>query len=369
MTQLKLWVRRERVQRAFIWIVLPLVVYTLLALIITWPLAKQINTHAAGAGYSDTYEGVRGAWWMREAILDGKNPYNQTLLVYPRGFTSWLQWAHPMGYLPPALLSLVVSPLAAYNLILLLALVLNGLTAYWMGLVFTQRNIPAALIGGTVFMASPTMQGHLVAGHLTLIEQFALPLLAICLWRIVYEDATWRTARWGALWFALTALAHVSQLVYVLFPLILFGGLFLLLADWRRLFRPDLPLRDRPWLKLATVMIVGGLLTLPFLLPLVLKGGQEELNDVTETGRITFSTDPLAFASPSPFGPLKDSCAGISKAVLGTNSTEGSAYLGLIPLDWPFWPCGVVTCTSGSWSCSVRCCSRWDRTSNGTISR
>ena len=36
--------------------------------------------------------------------------------------------------------------------------------------------------------------------------------------------------------------------VKLLFPLILFGGLFLLLSDRRRLFRPDLPLRNRPWL-------------------------------------------------------------------------------------------------------------------------
>ena len=79
--------------------------------------------------------------------------------------------------------------------------------------------------------------------------------------------------------------------------------------------------------------VLGAALIVPFA-PLLTDEGRAELSSVEEGGRVTFSTDALGFVSPSPFGPLDD--AGLtpaySRRVLGTNSAEGSAYLGLIPL-------------------------------------
>ena len=323
--------QHEKVQRARVWVILPLAVYLLAAVIITWPLVKHLDSRAAGAGYGDSYEVIRHAWWAREALLDGKNPFDQTLLAYPDGFMSWVQWSHPLQYIPPAILTLVVCPLVAFNLTLLSVLVSNGIAAYWLAMYLTQRKPLPALLGGLVFLAFPTVQGHLSVGHLGIITLYPLPLFALCLWRVLQEGAGWRTVGWGALWFALTALAYVSQLTFVLLPLVLFLGLYMLVWERWRIIRRGAPLYEQPWVRAGVMCAAGGVLLLPFYAPLLTEAGRAELDDVAEAGRVTFSADPLAFVSPSPFGPLED--VGLlpdyAWDVLGTNSAEGSAYLGL----------------------------------------
>jgi hypothetical protein len=326
--------RREQTRRALIWVALPVIVYTVVALGMTWPLVKHLNSHAAGVSYGDSTELIRHTWWIREALWHGENPFRQTLLIYPRVFTSWVQWSQPLQYFPPALLALVFSPTAAFNLALLIVLILNGTAAYWLGMQLGGRHPAAALVGGLVFMAFPAAQGHLAVGHLGILTLYPLPLFALCLWRVLVGGAGWRTAAWGGIWFALTALAYVSQIVFVLFPLVLFWGLYSLLWDRARLFPAGVPRHRQPWLKGIVMLVVGGLLLIPFFAPLLSGAGRAELRGVTETGRVTFSTDLLGFASPSPFGPLEDAglVPGYAWDVLGTNAAEGSAYLGLIAL-------------------------------------
>ena len=312
------------------WVGLPATIYLVATIGVTWPLARQLTSHAAGTGYSDSYEVIRHIWWAREALLDGHNPFDQTLLAYPDGFMSWVQWSHPLQYIPPALLALVVSPLTAFNLTLLAVLILNGMAAYWLGMTLTGRRTLPSLVGGLVFLGYPTMQGHMSVGHLGILTLYPLPLFALCAWRILMEGAGWRTALWGGVWFALTALAYVSQITYVLFPLLLFGGVYVLVWDRRRLIGEGGPWHRRPWARLAGMVALGGLLLIPFYAPLLTAAGQDEMSDVAETGRVAFSADLLSFASPSPFGPLQDVIPGYAWDVLGTNSAEGSAYLGVV---------------------------------------
>ena len=99
-------IKDVRARRAWGWVILPLLVYVAAALIVTWPLARDLETRAAGAGYGDTYEVTRHIWWAREALISGHNPFDQTALVYPDGFMSWVQWSHPLQYLPGALVAL-----------------------------------------------------------------------------------------------------------------------------------------------------------------------------------------------------------------------------------------------------------------------
>lgn len=321
-----------RARRAWIWALLPLLVYTVAALIVTWPLARHLDTRAAGAGYGDSYEVTRHIWWAREALLDGHNPFDQRALVYPDGFMSWVQWSHPLQYLPGAALALAVSPLASFNLALIGTLALNGMAAYWLGRALTRGATLAALLGGLVFLAFPTVQGHLSVGHLGIVSLYPLPLVVLCLWRVVREDAGWRTVAWGALWFALAALAYVSQLVYVLLPLVVLFAVGEALTGPQRFWRRGVPLARQPWIRVAAMVALGGVLLIPFYAPLLTDAGRREMRDVHEPGRITYSADLLAVASPSPFGPLDDLrlVPGYARDVLGTNSAEGSAYLGVI---------------------------------------
>ena len=320
--------------RRRVWWLLPLAVYLAVAVLMTWPLAARLTTHVAGFGFGDGYEVIRQVWWAREQIAAGRNPFDQPLLVYPDGFTSWLQWTHPFQYLPAALLAFLISPLAAFNLTLLIALALNGLGGYALGMTLTSGQRGAALLGGLAFMAFPALQGHLSVGHLGNLILFPAALAARSLWRVLAQGAGWRESVRGGVWLALTALGHVTQITFVVFPLVVFLPLGALIAAPHAVIRRGEPVRNQPWARALALLALGGALIVPVYAPLLTEAGRAELTSIEEGGRVTFSTDLLAFASPSPFGPLDD--AGLapeySRRVLGTNSAEGSAYLGAIPL-------------------------------------
>lgn len=316
------------------WRLLPLVVYALAAVIVTWPLGRHLNDGAAGTGYADTFEVARHIWWASESLRHGSTPFDQRLLVYPTGFMSWVQWAHPLQYLPGAILTLVMPPLTALNVLLLVTLVLNGLAAYWLGLELSCGKRLAAWLGGLVFLAFPTVQGHLSVGHLGLITLYPLPVFALSLWRVLRRGAGWRTVFVGAIAFALTALAYISHPAYLLAPLVILLGGAQLLAERGRLWRRGRPVAEQPWLRALALIALGGALLLPFYGPLFTAEGRAELRAVQETGRVTFSADALAFVSPSPFGVLArwGLAPAYTRDVLGTNSAEGTAYLGAIAL-------------------------------------
>jgi hypothetical protein len=325
----------SRTRRALVWVALPLMVYVLAALFLTWPLPEHISSSTIDEGRSDVFMMVRGAWAANYALRAGHNPLNQSLIVYPNGFTSYMMWATPLRWLPGTLLMFLFSPLAAFNLWLIGTLVMNGVAAYWLGMELSGRHVAAALVGGIVFMAFPSMQGHLREAHIDVLAMYAQPLLALCLWRILYRAAGWRTVGWGGLWFALSCLGLVSQIIYNVLPLFLFMGLYHVIWRRDRLFPRDLPLRDQPWLKIGGMLLLGGLVLLIFFGPLMTNQGRAEMDAVGDaTGRIKFSTDPLAFASPSPFGLIGKLGFGMDYAhdVLDTNLTEGAAYLGLVAL-------------------------------------
>src|SRR5581483_7343468 len=64
---------------------------------------------------SDTVEHLRMIWWTKYALQHGLNPFYQSLFGYPDGFFSSVQWAQPLVYWPPALLSFVFNPTASFN--------------------------------------------------------------------------------------------------------------------------------------------------------------------------------------------------------------------------------------------------------------
>ena len=316
----------------FIWLGLPLLVYSAVALFITWPLVTQLSTAVAGGGWGDSFENVRLGWWGGYALQHGLNPLYQSLLGYPDGLFSAAQAAQPLIYWPGALLGLLVGPVAGFNLFLMGITVLNGLSAYWLGRSLLREHgsasaghTLAALVGGLIFMAFPTLQGHLTAGHLNPLSNYGLPVLALCLWRATTGRAGARTVLLGALAILVLGLANFTSAVYALLPLLLFGGLYLLVTQPRRTLRWSVA---RP-----LVLILGGgfLLLLPFYLPLA----QEALTAqrptyLQEGGNMRYSADLLSFVAVSPFTPWTAWSPDFSRDVLGANNTEGAAYLGLV---------------------------------------
>ena len=325
-----------RFQRAKNWlrhygwrdVVLPLALYTLVIVAITWPLALNFSTHYAAPETADSVEYARLGWWAKYALQHGLNPFYQSLFGYPQGFFSATQWSQPLIYWPIALLNFILNPVASFNLWLLLEMVLSGWAAYWFCREIvgeSPHKTTAALFGGLIFMTFPAVQGHLNAGHINPLANYAMPVLALCLYRLVEGKSGTRTAFLGAFSILILALGNFTFPVFVLLPLVLFGGLYILLFRRTGL--------SRKLLRHLIVMFgLGAVLMLPFYLPLFMElTSPNRPAYLQEGGWIQFSTDPLSFIAPSPFTPWGAALApSYSNTVLGGNSVEGTAYLGVI---------------------------------------
>lgn len=302
---------------------MPLVFYTVVTLVLTYPVVTQLATHTAGAAYGDSFEGVRAIWWTGEAISQGINPAQQLLLMYPEGFFSAVQWALPVAYLPGVLFAIIFPPLVAFNLAFLLASVLTGWTAYWFVRELTRHEI-AALLGGLIVLAYPTRFGHAAVGHLGLITNYWRMLFLWMLVRVFLQRGGYREALLGGVFLGLALGTAPTNIAYEILPLaVVVGGTMAWQhrAEWRR------------WrLSLVVLGGVAALIGVVLYLPLFLEMMGGESTFLSETGTVRYSTDLLAFVLPSPFNPVVEGLglnAQVAWDVLGDNAIEGSAYLGL----------------------------------------
>ncbi len=296
--------------------------YLLIACLITFPAITQLSTHGIGAGYGDQFENAHAIWYVQYALQNGLNPFYQSLLAWPSGFFSAPLWAEPLTYLPAVPLSFLVGSVAAYNLYVLFTLMLNGCAAFALCWHVGGKQYLPALLGGLIFMTYPTVQGHISGGHSGVLALYGFPVFVLCLYRVVHEGASWRVVLLGGVMFWLTAIANGVQLVFTLFPV----TLFFLLWHWRTVFT------RRMFPRLIVLYGLGALLCIPFFAPLffeVIKPNRTA--DLQETGWVTYSADTLGFIAPSPFTPWGKAFAPeYSRRVLGTNTVEGTAYIGLI---------------------------------------
>ncbi|MFO7320378.1 MAG: hypothetical protein DIU68_001480 [Chloroflexota bacterium] len=291
-------------------------VYLLAALLITWPLVTKLTTEFTGFGYSDAYEMAHHIWWFKYALQTGNDLFYQSMLGYPNGIEGITLWAHPLQFFPAWLLAFVMPLPAAYNLSILLSLVLNGLALYWLALYLTRGQFGPALLAGLVYLAFPTMQGHLGAGHAGLMVQWPVPLFLYALFRLS-ERFSKRRFVLTALLFVMSTFGHTLQVIYVLLPV---SALFLfrltLRREWKRLARVV------PALTLGAVAL--GLFLIPVARATLTSAAISEAG-----GAVRYSADLLAAVTPSFFHPLFGQLE-YTHRVLGINIDEGYAYAGLV---------------------------------------
>jgi hypothetical protein len=121
------------------------------------------------------------AWsleWWPWAIGHGVNPFHTTLLWPPGGFSTVWITSMPVPALFASPITLTAGPLAAYNVLMLAAVVLATAAAYLLCHQLTGRVAPS-IVGALLFGLSPYMLGHMMSQHLDLTLVFPLPLLAL----------------------------------------------------------------------------------------------------------------------------------------------------------------------------------------------
>ena len=292
----------------------------LVALYVTAPALESFSSHYLGHESGDAYKMARHIWWFKTALQNGDDIVGQSRLGYPEGYALFRLWTNPLQFFPMWLFAFILPLAAAYNLGIVLTLVLNGLSM----MLLARRWLPPQhesppILAGLVFMTFPAMQGHLAAGHVGLLAQWPAPLLILLLFD--FADAGGSRRFFGAVFFfLLTALGHSLQVIYVLIPL---AALFLL----ARLYKRDFVGATR----LAAVALAGCAALLVFLSPVLAEAYQRSSASIgAGHARNSNSIDAASLLSPpdgNPFwGRLADQPTDSRQAETGS----GVGYIGVV---------------------------------------
>jgi len=239
---------------------LPLFGYSILALLVTWPLVLYLGSRVPGnfAGSGDLAGTVWLQWWVKHCLLSGNSFAFTTYQWFPVGMPVVVMYGSQLDALASIPLQLVAPFPLSYNLFCLMILLLNGLGGYL--LVFhLGGNRGAAWVGGAFFIANSLVLRELQQGRPTQAFLGSLLLFLLFFWRAMKEPG-WKPATLAGLFLAITGGCYWF---YALFALLLAGAGLLVegLIHHFREFAPGWPRR------LVLTALVFALLALPLILP------------------------------------------------------------------------------------------------------
>lgn len=294
----------------------PLLLYTVLAVVATWPLAVHFDTHIPG-DRGDGPNFIWRLWWVPHALFTlHQSPWTTGLIFHPQQTALAFDTLVPLYGIASHPLQVLGGPVVAYNLLLLGSiaaaawtafLLVRGLAGGWAG----------PLLAGALFGFSPYMLAH-VRGHLNLVAIWPLPLFALCLARALERGS----ARWAA-----GAGAALGVLSLIDYQNAVFALLLAVFAGLAIIRRPGPPLR--PALRAGLWVVAVWLLVFaPLLFPaLAAVGGGFSPAASLRDARF-YSADLTAFLSP---GDPQLARSG-SPDFHGIGGIEGVAYVGWFAL-------------------------------------
>ena len=311
---------------------LVLLLFTVLTLIMTWPLITKINTVYAGNN-EDLWTFQWDNWWTRYALQHGDDILFTPVQFYPIGVSlaaHSLSFYNSLLWIPLAALS---GDIAAYNITVLLTFILSGYTMFWLmeylldargkmqaakqrtpalaprhsagasvgesayqqSTIDNQRSTAAALIAGIIFAFAPYHFSQSL-GHVSLASVQWFPLLTLFILK-----ATRETSKCNAVWIGVTTfLITATRLQFLVLGGVVFA-LFVVI-DW-------LALR-REWTRGAGLRLIAGaalglMLSLPMVLPAARLYTQTAASDALIADEQTWGqTDLAAYFVPMTYHPI-----------------------------------------------------------------
>ncbi|MEZ4706625.1 MAG: interleukin-like EMT inducer domain-containing protein [Caldilineaceae bacterium] len=236
-----------------------LLLYALLALLLTWPLATRITTHVPGDGIDDPAL-AWNLWWVQERLINQLNPdiFHADWMFHPIDINLAFYTLTPLNGLLSVPLQSAFGLIVASNLLLLASFVLGAygaflLTAELLVGQASQLAQPktegqvgklvlhlAALLAGAVYGFASSKLFYASLGQFNIASSHWIPF---CLFYVVrlYQArnlrAAFRNGAWAALFLIFQAWA---ELTYASFLLIFIAIFFLwhLFTRYRHLLRP-----------------------------------------------------------------------------------------------------------------------------------
>ncbi len=292
-----------------------LALYTALAGLYTWPVAKDLNGSIAG-GPGDNLGAVHTLWWVWHEVSSGRIPWRIDLYGFPGSVVVF----HPSPLMEAVSVPLTwaFGAVASFNLLLFLSFVATGYACFLLVRRVTGSDL-AALAGGAIFTGTAPHQFDLLFNTNAV---WALPLvwLAFLGWR---EDPR----RWPLVALAAIALG-LSNFYFAAYFLV---PSFLVFAPWRRL-------RDRRAVTtyLGAAGVAAVTLAAVYLPALIATGAEtrEQLDAVASAAGSRPPTELLALVIGSPDNPFLGGVFGSLASGLDPAQAPntGSAYAGIVVL-------------------------------------
>jgi hypothetical protein len=198
-----------------------IVLYLLGAVSLTWPLAANMHTHLPMGTESSATVPLFNLWaleWHSLQAQAGYPSFWDAPIFHPQAGTIALSEPHwGIGGAYTLFRALLGSPAAAYNLLLLAIITLNGAAGYYLGWRVSERPIPA-LVCGWLAQTLPFVHHELGVLQLTIIFP---PLLALAAFYALVMTLKPRYALSMGLWCGMTALTsgYYAAFLAVLLPL------------------------------------------------------------------------------------------------------------------------------------------------------
>ncbi len=300
--------------------------YSLLALILTWPLATHLTTHIPGSAVwaFDESTFVWNMWWFKFSLLNlGQSPLYTGLIFYPLGIDLVLYTFNFFNAMLGLPLQMVFPLPMASNLTILCAYVLSGYGGYLLVsyVLATQsasnakgqdagreegrtwRLRAAAFVAGAAYAFAASRMIYAALGHYDMVTVQWFPFYTLFLLKTVREPG-YRNAILAGI---CATFALLAEMIFGVF--LLFLTLFLLVGEIGRDKaapsglhgqRRGLPLAARLVVLCATVAILWSPVMVPILRAFT--AGDFALDGWGEG--LKLSADVVGWITPTPLHPL-----------------------------------------------------------------
>jgi hypothetical protein len=318
--------RRDRWQTHL----LVILIYTLLAVALTWPLAAHFGSHVPGDGADDPPL-TWNLWWVQHALLDlGTNPFDCDYLFHPLGINLAFYTLTILNGLLSVPLQAVVGLVPTSNLLLLSSFVLGGYGTFLLATYLVAANERsrgasrrpasstqhvAALTAGLLYAFASNKLFYAALGQWNIASSQWIPFYILYLLKTGDRPRCWHYPLLAALFLLFQAYA---ELTYASF-LVLFTALWLV---WRVVILFSLAGTRPSWSApadqgkprksmrrlVANVALVGAIFVMGLIpvLAMMIPDLKAEGDIFVEGGGFAdvFSADLLGFLIPTMYHPL-----------------------------------------------------------------
>lgn len=174
-----------------------LLLYTVFAVLVTWPLVLYFNHVVIGDTESDVWKHLWGFWWMRDCVVEQHRlPLYTHLLNYPYGGA--LFFIDPLGGIMAFPLQFFLTPAQTFNLLVLFNIVFACYGAFVLAR-YVSKSVPAAFVAGVIYGCSPYLLSNITSGISESYNIGWIPLFMVSYMRALREPSYSNSIKAGVL--------------------------------------------------------------------------------------------------------------------------------------------------------------------------